>query len=54
MSTKRHKRQSCNSGQMANYYSKYQLGKFSLLNFSFIVGALSEISDDELEKEQLI
>ncbi|XP_068925266.1 ligand-dependent nuclear receptor corepressor-like protein isoform X3 [Petaurus breviceps papuanus] len=25
MSTKRHKRQSCNSGQMANYYSKYQL-----------------------------
>ncbi|XP_031799178.1 ligand-dependent nuclear receptor corepressor-like protein isoform X3 [Sarcophilus harrisii] len=28
MSTKRHKRQSCNSGQMANYYSKYQLGKF--------------------------
>lgn len=28
MSTKRHKRQSCNSGQMANYYSKSQLGKF--------------------------
>ncbi|XP_074085821.1 ligand-dependent nuclear receptor corepressor-like protein isoform X3 [Macrotis lagotis] len=28
MSTKRHKQQSCNSGQMANYYSKYQLGKF--------------------------
>ncbi|TEA32397.1 hypothetical protein DBR06_SOUSAS4710020, partial [Sousa chinensis] len=26
MSTKRHKRQSCNSGQMANYYSKSQLG----------------------------
>ncbi|XP_045737367.1 ligand-dependent nuclear receptor corepressor-like protein isoform X3 [Mirounga angustirostris] len=25
MSTKRHKRQSCNSGQMANYYSKSQL-----------------------------
>nr|XP_045017516.1 ligand-dependent nuclear receptor corepressor-like protein isoform X3 [Jaculus jaculus]XP_045017517.1 ligand-dependent nuclear receptor corepressor-like protein isoform X3 [Jaculus jaculus]XP_045017518.1 ligand-dependent nuclear receptor corepressor-like protein isoform X3 [Jaculus jaculus]XP_045017519.1 ligand-dependent nuclear receptor corepressor-like protein isoform X3 [Jaculus jaculus] len=25
MSTKRHKRQSCNSGQMANYFSKYQL-----------------------------
>uniref|UniRef100_A0A8D1SSP9 Ligand dependent nuclear receptor corepressor like n=1 Tax=Sus scrofa TaxID=9823 RepID=A0A8D1SSP9_PIG len=28
LSTKRHKRQSCNSGQMANYYSKSQLGKF--------------------------
>lgn len=28
MSTKRHKRQSCNSGQMANYFSKSQLGKF--------------------------
>lgn len=28
MSTKRHKRQSCNNGQMANYYSKSQLGKF--------------------------
>ncbi|XP_023371099.1 ligand-dependent nuclear receptor corepressor-like protein isoform X3 [Otolemur garnettii] len=27
MSTKRHKRQSCNSGQMANYFSK-SLGKF--------------------------
>ncbi|XP_064142089.1 ligand-dependent nuclear receptor corepressor-like protein isoform X7 [Loxodonta africana] len=26
MSTKRHKRQSCKSGQMANYYSKSQLG----------------------------
>ncbi|NXR59242.1 YD021 protein, partial [Rhadina sibilatrix] len=25
---KRHKRQSCNSGQMAPYYSKYQVGKF--------------------------
>ncbi|XP_038608114.1 ligand-dependent nuclear receptor corepressor-like protein isoform X1 [Tachyglossus aculeatus] len=28
IATKRHKRQSCNSGQMTNYYSKYQLGKF--------------------------
>ncbi|XP_013002785.2 ligand-dependent nuclear receptor corepressor-like protein isoform X6 [Cavia porcellus] len=28
LSTKRHKRQSCNSGQMANYFSKSQLGKF--------------------------
>ncbi|XP_023555135.1 ligand-dependent nuclear receptor corepressor-like protein isoform X4 [Octodon degus] len=28
MSTKRHKRQSCNNGQMANYFSKSQLGKF--------------------------
>ncbi|XP_062069056.1 ligand-dependent nuclear receptor corepressor-like protein isoform X4 [Lepus europaeus] len=28
ISTKRHKRQSCNSGQMANYFSKSQLGKF--------------------------
>ncbi|XP_054994238.1 ligand-dependent nuclear receptor corepressor-like protein isoform X3 [Sorex araneus] len=28
MPTKRHKRQSCNSGQRANYYSKSQLGKF--------------------------
>ncbi|XP_040821735.1 ligand-dependent nuclear receptor corepressor-like protein isoform X4 [Ochotona curzoniae] len=27
ISTKRHKRQSCNSGQMANYFSKSQLGK---------------------------
>ncbi|NXA31276.1 YD021 protein, partial [Eudromia elegans] len=25
---KRHKRQSCNSGQMTTYYPKYQLGKF--------------------------
>nr|XP_025034198.1 ligand-dependent nuclear receptor corepressor-like protein isoform X1 [Pelodiscus sinensis] len=25
---KKHKRQSCNTGQMANFYSKYQLGKF--------------------------
>jgi hypothetical protein len=28
MSTKRHKRQSCNHGQMANCFSKSQLGKF--------------------------
>ncbi|KAM9678790.1 ligand-dependent nuclear receptor corepressor-like protein isoform 4-T8 [Trichechus inunguis] len=28
MSTKRHKQQSCKSGQMTNYYSKSQLGKF--------------------------
>ncbi|XP_010640196.1 ligand-dependent nuclear receptor corepressor-like protein isoform X2 [Fukomys damarensis] len=28
ISTKRHKRQSCNSGQMAHYFSKSQLGKF--------------------------
>ncbi|KAM4854399.1 ligand-dependent nuclear receptor corepressor-like protein isoform 3-T4 [Thomomys bottae] len=28
MSTKRHKRQSCNSGQMVNYISKSQVGKF--------------------------
>ncbi|KAG8510305.1 hypothetical protein J0S82_006192 [Galemys pyrenaicus] len=28
MSAKRHKQQSCNNGQMANYYSKSQLGKF--------------------------
>ncbi|NWH64933.1 YD021 protein, partial [Geococcyx californianus] len=26
---KRHKRQSCSSGQMATYYPKYQVGKFS-------------------------
>uniref|UniRef100_A0A673T772 Ligand dependent nuclear receptor corepressor like n=1 Tax=Suricata suricatta TaxID=37032 RepID=A0A673T772_SURSU len=30
MSTKRYKRQSCNSGQMANYYSKSQLGDSEL------------------------
>ncbi|XP_069869188.1 ligand-dependent nuclear receptor corepressor-like protein isoform X1 [Dipodomys merriami] len=28
MSTKRHKRQSCNNGQMANYISKSHVGKF--------------------------
>ncbi|KAB0342219.1 hypothetical protein FD754_019145 [Muntiacus muntjak] len=37
MSTKRHKRQSCNSGQMANFYSKYQLGYFIIWLHCYIV-----------------
>ncbi|XP_005296232.2 ligand-dependent nuclear receptor corepressor-like protein isoform X2 [Chrysemys picta bellii] len=50
---KRHKSQSCNTGQMANYYSKYQLGPLNPVGLSLLGGFASRTAEYSMTPIQI-